>query len=152
MPRATSRKRPKIREMRHRVTLCRASDVIDSDGQIELIREAGYSAWAKISARKAGDRGSTFGFDGQSLFERRDQMSHEIIVRARRDVDITATAWVYEAPLKSPPRWFKIIDWNDLLEDGEHWRLFCRLWARSDDVTPPRVTGVDNVLGPEVKF
>ena len=132
-----SRDRKSISDYRHRVVLCHADEVAAlSDGSLSLTRSRAWDAWAVIEEK----RGSAFGRDGQVVKENRDQSSHEIYIRYRSDKVITVAAWVYEARLRSEPRWFKILQVKDVGENGYQWCMTCRLVSKSDADPAPQDT------------
>lgn len=98
-----------IAELRHHVQLCSQKDVVTRDGNLFLARADVLTCWAKIEDKK----GSLHGPTGLVTRESHDVRSHRITIRYRTDVDIKSTAWVYEARIKSPPRWFKVLAVTD---------------------------------------
>lgn len=125
-----------IRKLSHRVTLCRASDVLDINGALSLHRAGIFEAWAHI----APQRSSYFSPGGVVVKEQRDYGSHHIFIRFRTDAAVTSTAWIYEQRLTSMPRWYKVIDVLDYEEEGRFWRLSCRLVEAADTIAKPELT------------
>ena len=120
----------KIARMKHRVMLCSMHDVVSKNGDMQLAREGVRETWAQIVDR----RGSLEAPSGYVVRENQEKVSHWITVRYMYDLEVTSTAWIYERRLKSPPRWFKILD----VTDHRLAYLFgVRLVERSDEVTPP---------------
>jgi head-tail adaptor len=130
-----------IRDFKHRITLCSASDVVTEGGTMVLSRVAAWDAWAHIEE----SRGSFFSRDGYAVKEQRDQRSHKICIRYRTDKEISGAAWIYEQRAKSSPRWFKVLSVCDKGEMGRFWQLECRLVERSDDVVKPVEAKPDDV-------
>jgi head-tail adaptor len=126
-----------IRQLNHRVTLCSASDVLAEPGKLSLVREGVLTCWAAITP----SRSSYFSREGAAVMERADYYSHHVFIRYRTDISVRSTAWVYEARLKSEPRWFKVVDVLNVDEDSRFWRLSCRLVEASDLVRPPDAPG-----------
>ena len=100
-----------------------------------LTREDVLTAWAHIEAK----RGSMYGPQGLVVRENQDVRSHRITIRYRTDVDIKSTAWVNEARLKSPPRWFKVLGVTDGIEC---FILDVRLVERSETAMSPVASNV----------
>ena len=130
----SSKKRPTISALKHRVVLCSAQDVTIAGTAMVINRAAVTEAWARIEAK----RGSFFGRDGTVVDESREKASHTVDIRYRTDLAIRSTAWLYEARLMSEPRWYKVLDVRDFDEDGRFWRFECRLVAASDLQQPPQ--------------
>lgn len=120
----------KISRLRYRVMLCRMEDVVTKDGEMSLAREGIREVWGSIIDR----RGSLVAPSGYVVEESSARVSHWITVRYMYDLDIKSTAWIYERRLKSPPRWFKVLDVTD------HRLVYmfgARLVERSDETTNP---------------
>lgn len=106
---------PGIRDLKHHVTLCSSNDVVTEDGALMITREGVVTTWAKIESRVE----SQFNRQGDNLDGARFPRTHVITIRFRRDLDVTATAWLYEARAQSGARWFKVLGIRDLNEDGD---------------------------------
>lgn len=120
----------KIARMRHRVMLCHMDDVVEQNGEMSLKREGIREVWANITDR----RGSMISQQGYTIMEPEKQVSHFITTRYMYDLDIRSTAWIYEKRLKSPPRWFKVLE----ITDHRLVYLFAvHIVERSDAATPP---------------
>lgn len=119
-----------IAELRHKVQLCSQSDVVTTNGNLFLARADVLACWAKIEDKK----GSLHGPTGLVTRESHDVRSHKITIRYRTDVDIKSTAWVYEARLKSPPRWFKVLA---VADQADMFVLDVRLVERSENAMTP---------------
>lgn len=122
-------KRISIAELKHKVLVCSAADVVIADGEIVIERKAVYSAWAKIEAKAP----STYVPQGVTVAEPREKTTHVISIRYRSDIQISSSAWLYEERLKSAPRLFKI---TRLIEDCDFFTFYCRLTERGDLITP----------------
>ena len=125
-------KRTAINDLRHKVKLCSAKDVV-SDGELRLRREGVAAVWASIRTV----RPSYSAPSGMALSPSRDVPTHRIVMRARHDLIISSTAWVYEARRLSPPRWFKVLA---IREDGRSdrmWEMDVRLVEAADDLVTP---------------
>lgn len=109
-----------IADLKFRVKLCSADDVISSEGSISLVRNTIVETWAAIIS----DTGSLFASNGFAIMEDNTRQTHEIVMRYRRDLDITNTAWIMESRLQSPARWFKILSVYDC---DDLWHFKCRL-------------------------
>lgn len=142
----------KIAALKHRIALCRMEDVVTQDGEMHLTRKDVFHAWARIEAKQ----GSAFSPAGYSVDEPRTTKTHEIYIRYRSDMEISAMAWIFEERLKSSPRWFKILKVSDYMEDGQWWCFKCRIVERSDDVTEPAANDTTSIaqstLPPGVRF
>lgn len=133
-------KQPALGHMAHRIVLCSMKDVIDSSGDLRLIREEALRQWAKIEEKSA----SLFSPDGQPVKDERGRQTHAITVRALDGVEISSAAWVYEARERRPPRWFKVLSVGEEAElsaYGRFWKLSCRLYERADEITKPAAPG-----------
>ena len=134
-----------IASLRHKVVLCRQSDVILSETEMRLNREDVAQMWASIEAK----RSSTFSVNGAAVRDSKDARTHIIRVRYRSDLNISAMAWIYEARLKSSPRWFKVLSVNQT-EDGAGSMYFlfdCRITERGDDIVAPNDPSKGPVVG-----
>lgn len=130
-----------IAKLRHRVHLCSQKDVVQ-DGMLLLNREGVMSMWASIEEKAA----STFSPHGAAMLDAANKRTHLVMTRYHRDVDVTALAWLYEARLKSAPRWFKILKVAVTEGKGNQFFKFeCRLVEAVAEVEPvaekPKATG-----------
>lgn len=131
---SNSPKRKGIAALRHKVRLCSQSDVITTEGGMQLRRKGVWSAWAGIEAKKA----SMFSREGAAMKESRDAHTHVGTLRYRDDLNISALAWLYEERLKSSPRWFKVLAVNQTEQGGTPcFMLDLRLVERGDDIARP---------------
>ena len=125
-------KAPRIADLEHYVALCTTKDVIVDGATMELRREAVVWTWARIQ--------SYYGFPmfhspaGYAVLDPRTKITHGITVRLGLNIEVTSAAWVYEEPLKTPPRWYKVLGFS---EPGQHVVLMVRLQEKSDAALPP---------------
>lgn len=130
-------KRPvpyKIMDFKHRIRICTMKDVVITEtGEMQLIREGVYECWAYIHPVRL----SMFSVAGFSMQEDRNERTHEIVVRNRRDIDFSSAAWAYEQRLKSGDRWYKLNRNVVYEEDGEFMQFDGRLVERGDTQTKP---------------
>lgn len=122
-----------IKKFKHRVLICSQDDVVIDNSGISLIRKGIYEAWAMIEPKKP----STFGIDGSAVLDPTKNRTHVIVTRFRSDIDVTASAWIYEKRLKSPARWFKILSFVDENEDSEYFAFTCRVMEAGEGLTEP---------------
>lgn len=122
---------PKLNELKHRVALCRADDVVVDGGTMEIRREAIRWTWAAIEHQT--HMASYLSQAGFAIKENAQRPTHRIRVRYGHELDYSATAWVYEERLKSPPRWYKFLGF---VEEGCFVMLECHLVERNDDAKP----------------
>lgn len=108
-------------------------DVVDKNGQMQLVRETVTWLWAQVDA--ALNLPSFISPMGYSFHESRDAWAtHRVILRAASGLEVTSAAWVYEQRLKSSPRWYKILGFTE----SDAWLLLnTHLIERSDKATPP---------------
>jgi hypothetical protein len=126
-------KPPKLKELNHRVALCTMKDVVKSGANMELTRETVTWAWAAI--KLSTNMMSFLSPYGYATLEHEYRETHKIIIRAGYGLEITSTAWVYEARLKTAPRWYKSLGFTDL----EGWLVMtCHLVERDDTAVPPK--------------
>lgn len=126
-----------IANLRHRVHLCSQKDVV-IDGTLKLAREGVLSMWASIEAKAA----QMFSPRGAAMLESRNKRTHIIMTRYHRDLDISALAWLYEARLKSAPRWFKILNVSVTEGKGnQYFKFECRLVESAADIAEPVAEG-----------
>lgn len=124
---------PSIAQLRHRVHLCSQKDVV-VDNTLKLNREGVLSMWAMIEAKAA----SAFAPTGAVVNEERNKRTHIIWTRYHRDIDVSIMAWIYEARLKSAPRWFKVLKVTSTEEGGsEYFKFECRLVESTADIVEP---------------
>lgn len=122
-----------IAALRHRVHLCSQQDVV-IDGMLKLSREGVLSMWASIEAKAA----QTFSPHGAAMGEPRTKRTHIVMTRYHPDLDISAMAWIYEARLKSAPRWFKVLKVTSTEAKGSPFFKFeCRLIESKADLIEP---------------
>lgn len=122
-----------IAAFKHRVAICSMQDVVNEAGEMRLTRKDVYHAWAKIIVSVS----SQFSKEGQAVNQSRNSRTHKIIIRMRRDIDFTVAAWLYEERLQSPPRWFKVLSYQEQGEAGEYLELDCRLTERGEEASKP---------------
>ena len=125
-------KRITTADLKHSIVLCSAKDVVVDAGTIALVREPAFRCWASVKEFRGPLMSGGF-----EVTKDRETASHDIVIRYRSDVDVAATAWVYEARGTSQPRWYKVLETFDIDEAGRWHRLRCRLTNRADFVTPP---------------
>lgn len=130
-------KRPipyKILDFKHRIKICTMQDVVLlEEGVMQLTREDVYNCWAYINPIRL----SMFSFVGIGIQEDRSERTHEIIIRNRRDIDFSASAWAYEKRLKSGDRWYKLLRNVVYQENGEFMVFDARLVERGDTLSKP---------------
>jgi head-tail adaptor len=131
---------PTTSDLRHRVKLCSAQDVITEDGELKFSREEVFTTWAQIEAKIA----SQFNRSGENLLNEKERQTHLITIRFRRDIDVSSTAWIYEERAQSGARWFKVKGVRDLNEDGQFLQISASLLERGI-VTPPTDEGATEV-------
>jgi head-tail adaptor len=120
------------KKFKHRLSVCRQEDVMEGKELVYRKQEI-YTGWAMIDRRRAG----TFSQQDQAVFAEKDQRTHFIRMRYRPDVLISTAAWLYEARLKSAPRWFKILFAGDEYEDSRYFYFECKLIEHGDEVIQP---------------
>ena len=124
----------KIMDFRHRINICSMHDVVLTQaGTIELTRKDVYNCWAYIKPVRM----SMFDILGNAIQEDRNERTHEIVIRARRDFDYSSAAWAYEKRLQSGDRWYKLTRCAVYLEDGEYMEFDARLVERGDTLSKP---------------
>jgi hypothetical protein len=129
-----------IGDLRHRITLCTASDVVVDGASIVIHRTEALKRWAKIEEKS----GSLWSPEGVAVKESRDRQTHCIFVRRSKQFEISAAAWIYEARQDLPPRWFKILKVKEIEETGVYpwfWEFSCRLVEKSDLAIGPEKPG-----------
>jgi len=128
-----------MKDFSHRVTLASAKDIVVSASEITIKKEAVYEAWAFIEDYKpsfqAGADGMTLSLEGTN--DTRNSPTHCIYMNYRPDIDIRASAWIYEARRKSAPKWYKILGVNDYQQDSRYWEFKVRLTQQSEVASPP---------------
>lgn len=122
-----------IKDFKHRVAVCSMKDVVNDAGEMRLTRKDVYHCWAKITVSVS----SMFSKEGQAVRQGRNERTHKIVIRMRRDIDFTVAAWLYEERLQSPPRWFKVLSYQEQGEAGEFLELDCRLTERGMEAAAP---------------
>jgi len=122
-----------LRKFKHLVKVCSAQDVVIDNGQLVYQKKEIFEGWAMIVARRA----QVFDPYGQAILEERNRRTHFIHMRKRPDIQVTSAAWIYEEPRLSPPRWFKLLNSMDELEDGQFFKFECRLVEMGDDILKP---------------
>lgn len=127
-------KRPTIADLKHKMFVCSAKDIVLDGETIVLERSAVYSGWAAVESKRA----STFVPQGVSVSEPRETTTHVIAMRYRSDIQVSSSAWLYEERRKSAPRLFKI---TRVVEDCDFFYFHCRLTERGDLITP--VAGIE---------
>jgi head-tail adaptor len=121
-----------IGDFKHRVSVCSMRDVaVGTD--ISLTRKDVYQCWAKIIPMSQ----SLFNGTGDAIKQSREIRTHKIIIRFRRDIDFTQTAWFYEERRQSGARWFKLLEFAEQNEASMYLEANCRLVGRGDQLTPP---------------
>jgi hypothetical protein len=124
-----------IATRKHRVVLCKADDIILDCATIVLKRTALLEYWARITPT----RSSLLGRDGFAVADNREKPTHRIHMKYRSDMVLASTAWVYERLLKSPPRWYKLLDVrDDCIDNQRYLSLECRLVEAGDDIVEPQ--------------
>jgi hypothetical protein len=121
----------RIADLKHRVALCTASDVVVDGSTMDIRRETVKWAWAAIEHQT--HMSSFLSRAGYAALENAARPTHRIRVRTGLELDYSATAWVYEQRLKSPPRWYKFLGF---VEEGCFTLLECHLQERNDDARP----------------
>ncbi len=122
-----------IKDFKHRVAICSMNDIVTEAGEMRLTRKDVYHCWAKIVVSVS----SMFSKEGQAVRQGRNERTHKIVIRMRRDIDFTVAAWLYEERLQSPPRWFKVLSYQEQGEAGEFLELDCRLTERGMQAAEP---------------
>lgn len=122
-----------IAQLRHRVHLCSQKDVV-VEGTLRLNREGVLSMWAMVEAKAA----SAFAPTGAVVNDQRNKRTHIITTRYHRDLDVSVMAWIYEARLKSAPRWFKVLKVTQSEQGGsEFFKFECRIVESAADIVEP---------------
>lgn len=132
----------KIASLRHKIILCRQEDVVISEEGLRLNRDAVATLWAGIDPV----RPSAFSPNGATMREGKAIRTHMIFTRYRWDLNVSVMAWIYEARLRSVPRWFKIVSVSHSEDKGNSlWSFYVRLIERGDEISQPSsglVTGL----------
>jgi len=97
--------------LKHRVAICKMSDVVMSSDRMELRREAVVWTWAKIEHQQ--HLPSFMSEMGFAIKELATRATHRIRVRAGLGIDYSSAAWIYEEFLQSPSRWYKVLGFVD---------------------------------------
>lgn len=124
------------RDLKNRISLCKAEDVILSPTEIVITRTDVLQTWAKVEAKQ----GSMYAPTGYAIMEERNKQTHIITIRARYDIDITSAAWIYEERMQSGARWYKVLKIRDDGTDTGFTVLSCRLVERGENLVEPVVT------------
>lgn len=123
-----------IGSRRHRVVLCSQQDVVVEGGVFHLKRKEVTSLWAEIKENKT----TTFTSRGAAMGDSRDGSTHTVYILYSTIVNLSVMAWLYEARMKSSPRWFKIISVGQTETSGlTYFMLKVRLVERADDLATP---------------
>ena len=138
-----ARKPVRIADLKHRVTVCAADEVIVDDTTMALHRRVAFDAWACIDVK----RGSAFAPDG-TVVDAEQRPTHRITIRARADREITAAAWLYEERRIGPARWYRILDGWDSTGDGRFWTYNVRMMQRADSAPAPASDLIPAYNGP----
>lgn len=134
-----------LASFRHRVLLCSQKDVVIEDATLRLRREGVAEFWAKIEPKKATE----FTVHGMASKDTRNRRTHVITLRYRYDLNLSDMAWVYEARVRSSPRWYKVLNVEEIENSrGQFWNLECRLVERSDDLVEPTEAATGGVVQP----
>ena len=137
-----------IKDFRHRVTLASAQDIVVNASQIIIRKEAVHEAWAAIIEEKQSYQapgGTTLVIEGTQ--DTRNTPTHCIYMNYRADMDVTSRAWIYEARLKSAPKWYKILSVGDYEQRGLYWEFKVRLTEQGEVASPPVVAEKDPAFG-----
>jgi head-tail adaptor len=122
-----------IASLRHRLILCRQEDVVTENGEFKLNRSSVVAIWASIKEKFP----SNITNQGAST-EDRNLRSHVIMSRYAPHINLSSMAWLYEARLKSSPRWFKILRVGQTETAGTlYFKVDARLTERGDHVVNP---------------
>lgn len=134
-----------IAKLNRRVVLCSQKDVVVDKGTIRLNREGVAEFWAAIEPKKA----SEFTVNGMATKDTRNRRTHIIKMRYRYDLNLSDMAWVFERRLKSSPRWYKVLNVEEVEQNrSQYWKLECRLVERSDDLVEPTEAVTGGVVQP----
>jgi hypothetical protein len=106
-------------------------DVVVNETTMELRRKSVRKSWAAIEHQT--HMASFISSQGFAVKENSQRPSHRITVRMQHELDYSATAWVYEEFLKSPPRWYKVLGFVD---EENFVMLECHLVERNEDARP----------------
>jgi hypothetical protein len=123
---------PKIHELVHRVALCSQKDVVVNSSTMELRRTGVVWAWARIKSHYGLPMFT--GQLGYAIMDPVTKATHAITVRDGL-VEFSDTAYVYEEPRKSQPRWYKILGYSEV---KGFTVLVARLVEKSDYAIPPQ--------------
>lgn len=126
-----AKKEPRIADLKYRVALCTANDIVVDGQTMEIRRETVKWTWAAIEHMT--NMSSFLSRAGYAALENAARPTHRIRVRTGHELDYSATAWVYEQRLKSPPRWYKFLGF---VEEGCFTMLECHLQERNDNARP----------------
>jgi head-tail adaptor len=121
------------RDLNKKISLCSAKDVITDTGEMHLIREDVVKVWAKIDPKVA----SMYSREGFNIMESRNRQTHLITIRARKDIDISSSAWVYQHLAGNDARWYKVLGIRDYDGEMDFLVISARLVQKGEDLTPP---------------
>ena len=123
----------KISDLRNKISLCTMRDVVEEGGVMTLARDNIATVWAQVYPQP--HLPSFVSRYGYAVQEPAARATHLITVRYQIDLDISTAAWIYEARLKSPPRWYKVLGFY---EKENFITMHAHLVERSEFATPPR--------------
>jgi hypothetical protein len=131
----------KIADLKRRIALCTQNDVVTENGMMVLSRNPVTWVWARIDdALNLPSFQSTAGYSFKESYNA--WKTHRIIIRSRTWLELSSMAWIYEERLKTSPRWYKYLGFDD----ADEWILLStHLIERSPDVLPP----INNILQPQ---
>jgi len=129
-----------IAKLRHKVTLCSQKDVVDGT-DLKVPQYAVKTAWAMIKAVSS----NPFSNKGANT-DSRNKATHKIMIRYDWRLEISNLAWLHEARLKSPARWFKILKVTETEEKGSaFWTFEVMLTNKGDALDQPKTEAVTTV-------
>jgi hypothetical protein len=112
--------------------MCRQQDVVVSADTMELVRTSVVWTWARIKSYYGVP--AFMSQAGYAIIDPHNRATHAVTIRGGLEIDITATAWIYEKRRKSAPRWYKILGFTDPVG----WiHMTARLIEKSDLALPP---------------
>jgi hypothetical protein len=124
---------PKQADLEHRIALCRQSDVVVTNNIMELQRTSVVWTWARIKSYYGVP--AFMSVQGYAIIDPAGRATHAVTVRGGLQIEISATAWIYEERRKSPPRWYKVLGFTDPVG----WlHMTARLVEKSDLAIPPQ--------------
>jgi hypothetical protein len=122
----------RVSDLRSKIVVCNADEVITADGRMRLDRRTAFDSWACIEAKRA----SAFFRDGGVDDAAKDKRSHVLTMRARPDKIVVAGCWIFEDLRLSPPRWYRVLGLSSTGDNGSFWVLDVRL-LQADDLALP---------------